>query len=126
MPLIQHDDVVETLLAKGPHYPFRDRVCQRRPVGCFDVLDANAGELAPEVSTVDIVPITDQVSRLTAPGGGFDQLSPDPRRRRAGSDLALNQLPALVADEEEHIQALEADRLHHEQVRRPDSLDLIP
>src|SRR5260370_20395835 len=67
MAFIQHDDVVETLLAKGPHYPFRDRVCQRRPVGCFDVLDANAGELAPAVSTADIVPITDQVSRLTAP-----------------------------------------------------------
>ena len=26
MPLIQHDDVVKALLAKGPHYPFRDRV----------------------------------------------------------------------------------------------------
>src|SRR5712692_2811022 len=126
MALIQHDDVVKTLLAKGPHYPFRHRVCQRRPVGCLVIFDANASELAPEVSTVHIVPITDQVSRLTAPGGGFDQLSPDPGRRRASGDLALNQLPALVADEEEHIQALEADRLHHEQVCRPDSLDLIP
>lgn len=33
MPLIRHDDVVKTLLAKGPHYPFRDRVRQRRPEG---------------------------------------------------------------------------------------------
>src|SRR6266571_8581184 len=126
MLLIQHDDVVKTLLAKGPHYPFRDRVRQRRPVGRFVVFDANAGELAPEVSTVRVVPITDQVSRLTAPAGGFDHLPPDPARRRARGDLALNQLPALVADEEEHIKGLEADRLHHEQVRRPDALDLIP
>src|SRR5260370_15082474 len=126
MALIQHDDVVKTLLAKGPHYPFRHRVCQRRPVGCFVIFDANASELAPEVSTVHIVPITNEVSRLTAPGGGFDHLSPDPGRRRARGDLALNQPPPLVTDEEEHIQALEADRLHHEQVCRPDSLDLIP
>src|SRR6266571_9541467 len=126
MALVQDDDVVETLLAKGPHYPFRDRVRQRRPVGRFVVFDANAGELAPEVSTVRVVPITDQVLRLTAPGGGFDHLPPDPGRRRARGDLALNQLPALVADEEEHIKGLEADRLHHEQVRRPDALDLIP
>jgi hypothetical protein len=32
MLLIQHDDVVQTLLAKGPHYPFRDRVRQRHRV----------------------------------------------------------------------------------------------
>src|SRR6266571_7126934 len=126
MALVQDDDVVETLLAKGPHYPFRDRVRQRRPVGRFVVFDANAGELAPEVSTVRVVPITDQVLRLTPPGGGFDHLPPDPGRRRARGDLALNQLSALVADEEEHIKGLEADRLHHEQVRRPDALDLIP
>src|SRR6266567_8432179 len=52
MLLIQHDDVVKTLLAKGPHYPFRDRVRQRRPVGRFVVFDANDGELGPEVGTV--------------------------------------------------------------------------
>ena len=52
MLLIQHDDVVQTLLAKGPHYPFRDRVRKRRPVGRFSVFDAKDGELAPEVGTV--------------------------------------------------------------------------
>src|SRR5438552_16532409 len=90
------------------------------------VFDANDGELGPEVDTVRVVPITDQVFRLTAPGGGFDHLPPDPGRRRARCDLALNQLPALVADEEEHIQGLEADRLYNEQVGGPDALDLIP
>jgi len=64
MLLTQHDDVVKTLLAKGPHYPFRHRVRQRRPVGRSDVLDSSAGELAPEVSTVHIVPTMDQVLRL--------------------------------------------------------------
>src|SRR5712691_12582909 len=99
MALIQHDDVVKTLLAKGPHYPFRDRVRQRRPVGRFVVFDANGGELGPEVGAVYLVSITDQVSWLTAPGGGFDRLSPDPRRFRVGGYVDVNQLPALVADE---------------------------
>ena len=52
MALVQDDDMVETLLAKGPHYPFRDRVRQRRPVGRFVVFDAKDGELGPEVGTV--------------------------------------------------------------------------
>jgi hypothetical protein len=30
MLLIQHNGVVQTLLAKGPHHPFRDRVRQAR------------------------------------------------------------------------------------------------
>jgi hypothetical protein len=33
MPLVEHDDVIETLLAKSPNYPFRDSIRQRRPVG---------------------------------------------------------------------------------------------
>src|SRR5260370_34455363 len=79
MALIQHDDVVKTLLAKGPHYPFRHRVCQRRPVGCFVIFDANASELAPEVSTVHIVPITNQLSRFTPPHCASSPLPPYPR-----------------------------------------------
>jgi len=42
MPLIQHDDVVKALLAKGPHYSLRDRVRQRRSVGRSDICDADA------------------------------------------------------------------------------------
>ena len=103
MPLVQHDYVVKTLLAQGPNYPLRHRVRQWRPVGRFDVFDANTCELAPEVTTVSIVPIMDQVSRLPAPGGGFDHLPPDPGRRRAGGDVEMNQFPALVADEEEYV-----------------------
>src|SRR6266571_8214426 len=76
-------------------------------------------------SAVHIVPITDQVLRLTAPGSGFNQLPPDPSRCRAGGDIEMSSLPALVAEKEEHVQGLEADRLHHEQVRRPDALDLV-
>lgn len=87
MPLVQHDDVVKALLAYGPNYPLRDRIRQRRPVGCLDVFDPMTSELAPEVTTVSTVPIMDQVSRLPAPGGDFDNLPPDPGRRRAGGDV---------------------------------------
>lgn len=75
MPLIQHDDVVKTLLAKGPHYPFRDRIRQRRPIGRSDICDADASKLGGKVTAVDLVSVVDQVSRLTAPGSGFERLS---------------------------------------------------
>ena len=114
MPLVEHDDVIETLLAKGPDYPFGDRIRQRRPIGRSDLGDASTGEIVPEVIPIHIVPVMDQISRLAAPGGRFDRLSPDPCRRRAGGNVEVNQLPALVADEQEDVQSLEADRLYHE------------
>jgi len=52
MPIVHHDDVVRALLAKGSHYPLRDRIRQGCPVGGSDLSDAGAGELGPEVSTV--------------------------------------------------------------------------
>src|SRR5262249_30870189 len=82
MALIQHNDVVETFLAKGPHHPFRDRVHQGCPVGRADVCDSNVGELGGEVIAVDMVSVVDEVSRLTVKGSGFDHLSPDPGCRR--------------------------------------------
>src|SRR5450759_2325235 len=99
MPLVEHDDVIETLLAKGPNYPFRDRIRQRRPIGRSDICNASADQLAPEVIAIHVVPVMDQVSRLAAPGGRFDHLSPDPCSSRAGGNVEVNQLPALVADE---------------------------
>jgi hypothetical protein len=62
---------------------------------------------------------------LTAPGRGCDHLPPDPRSCQAGGNIEMNQFPALVANEEEHVRPLEADRLHNEQVRRPDARDLV-
>ena len=66
MPLVEHDDVIETLLAKGPNYPFGDRIRQRRPIGRSDLGDASTGELVPEVIAIHVVPVMDQVSRLAA------------------------------------------------------------
>jgi len=68
MPLVQHDDVVKTHLAYGPNYPFRDRIRQRRPTGRSDICDAGADQLAPEVIAIHVVPVINQVSRLSAPG----------------------------------------------------------
>jgi hypothetical protein len=64
MPLVEHDDVIETLLAKGPSYPFGDRIRQRRPIGRSDLGDASTGELVPEVIAIHVVPVMNQVSRL--------------------------------------------------------------
>ncbi len=87
MPLIQHNDVVKKLLAKGSHYSRRDRVRQRRPPGGSDTCTANASELGSKVIAVGVVSVVDQLSRLTAPASGLDHLPPDPSRFRARGEV---------------------------------------
>jgi len=67
----------------------------------------------------------DEVAGMPTPGRGLQQLSPDPRSRRARRDVEMDHLPASVVNEEEDIQGLETDRLNHEEVGRPDALELV-
>src|SRR5713101_1840470 len=117
--------MVETLAAEGAHDPLADRVrvggLDRRP----ETLDADSGRPGGEVGAVDTVAVVDQESGLSAPGGGFDQLAPNPGCGRVRGYLEVEQLTAAVADEEQDIKGAQAERLNHEQVGRPDGMGLI-
>lgn len=68
-----------------------------------------------EVIAVHFVPVTDPVSRLAAPGGGFDRLSQDPCRRRAGSNVeVISSLRSLLINKKTN-RSLKADGLDHEE-----------
>jgi hypothetical protein len=66
---------------------------------------ADAQGLGPrgEVAPVHGVPVPEQVRGLAAPRQRLDELAPDPRRRRVRRHAAVNELPAVVRDEEEHV-----------------------
>src|SRR3984893_16310175 len=98
MPLVDHDQVVQTLLAKRPHRPLRDRVRPWRPNRCPDAPDPEPAEFGFEVAAVDRVAVMNQMAGPAAPGRGVDHLLPDPRSRRAGGHVEMNQLPSLVGD----------------------------
>jgi len=66
-----------------------------------------------------------QVARLLALWRGIQELLPDPGHRWMLRDIELDQVPARMLDEEEHIQCLEGQGLHHEQIRRSDPGDLV-
>lgn len=68
MALIQHDDVVNALLAKGPNYPFRDRVRQGCSVGRSVVCDTNVGELGGTKEHLELVPQNQILERKVLAG----------------------------------------------------------
>jgi len=67
----------------------------------------------------------DEVSGMASPGSRFDQLPPDPRRRRTRGDVEMDQLTAVVPDDEENVEDSKPDRLDDQEIRRPDPLELV-
>ena len=78
MAVVDHDQVIQTLVANRPHDPFRDRVGVRGPTRRLHSDDAHGSGLGVEVTAIDGVAIVDQMGRLTGPRRRLDQLLPDP------------------------------------------------
>jgi hypothetical protein len=101
VPLVEDDQVVQTLPSQGAHDSFRDGVRPGRPHGREQGLDARSAGPRHEVSPVDGVPIPQQVARLVTPGCRLDELPPHPGGGRARRDVDVDQLAPAVGDEQE-------------------------
>ena len=63
VPLVEHNDVVQSLLPKGPAKPLRHRICPRRSDRCPHAGEADPGQLALELLAVDRIAVMDEVPR---------------------------------------------------------------
>ena len=82
MLLSQHDHVIEALVPDGAYQPFRKRIL-RRALRCGqDFGDPHVTEAIPETFTVDLIPISDQISWRRVFGERFQDLLSGPSRRR--------------------------------------------
>ena len=123
--LADGDQVVEALLAGGPHPAFRDRVRTGRLNRGPQALDSQAGGALAEVGAPDPVTVMDQISRLAVPGCGFDQLPPDPCGGWMGGQLEVDKLTTPVTDEEDDVERLEGQGLENKEVGGPDRLRMV-
>ncbi len=120
--LIDHDQVIEALPPEGPHHPVGDRILIRCHHRHADAADAQPSGPIAEVGPENAIPIMEQVSRLAAGPRGVEQLLPDHATVGCSVTSEVDEFPASVRDEEEDIERFEGQRLHHEQVGRPDAL----
>ena len=66
-----------------------------------------------------------QIARLPALRRGIQELQPDPGHRWVFGDIEVDQVAAGMLDKEQHIERLEGQGLHDEQVHGPDPGDLV-
>src|SRR6266545_6211312 len=125
MLLVQDDDVVETFSAQGADQSLRDGVRLRRTNGRRDSVDADALSALSKLGAIDGIPIAEQMAGFPAPWCGLDELPPHPSCRRVGCHVDMHQLASAVGDEYQHVQRLERQRGHRQQIGGPKVVSMV-
>src|SRR6266545_7408522 len=84
MPLVEDDEMVETLSSQGPDQSLRDSVGLWRVDRRGDCVDADTPGAVPKIAAIDGIPIAEQMAWFPAPWCGLDELPPHPDCRRVG------------------------------------------
>ena len=87
MPLMEDDDVVQTLPTDAPDQAFDIGILPWRPWSDDDFLDAHVLDTLPKGCAVDGVPIAQEIARRFLPGEGVNDLLRRPLRRWVLGDI---------------------------------------
>ena len=117
--------VVEAFSAKCADHSLDDRIRPRRSNGCGDGIDTDPSGSLTEVTAIHRIPISKEVTWFVSPGRRLDQLAPDPGGSRIGRHVDVHQLTPLMRDEDQHVQRLEGEGLHGQQVYRPEVVGVV-
>ncbi len=125
MLLVEDHHVVEAFTPDGTDDAFDIRIL---PWGAWrneNLLDAEGVGTASEVSAVDSVAVTDQVSRCRVPRERFGELSAGPFSRGMLGDVEVNDAPPVMGQHEEHEQDAECNGGHGEEVDGDEIFQMI-
>ena len=118
--LAKDDDVVQALAAQRSDHPLRDGVRVGRPHRREHRLDSDTGRPRNEVRAKAAVAVSNQEARPAPPRRRLEQLPPQPRGRGMPRHVDVHDAPPVVGDEDHDVERAHGDRLHREQVDRPD------
>src|SRR5262245_13525523 len=118
--LAEHNNMIHTLATDRSDQSFGKAVLPRRARRNGFVTDAHGSYAARNRSTVDRVPIADQVAWGVTPGEGFGNLLRNPFCRRMWRYVDPCQFSAGHSDDDQNIKQLKAEGRNHEQVHGRD------
>jgi len=108
--LVEHDDVVEQITADGSDDAFRERILPRAP-GCADhLLDAEGFHLLGEPRSIDRITIAEEQAGRGVTREGLGELVRGPLGGGVLGDAEVEELAALVVDDQEASKDLEGSR----------------
>jgi hypothetical protein len=88
-------------------------------------LYAQVVDLSGEVVAEDSIPVSQQIAGCRVPGERIAKLLGRPFRSRMSRDVEVQYSPPLMGQHQEHVQNLEANGGHAEEVDRNNLLDVV-
>jgi hypothetical protein len=122
MALIEDEHVVEALGPDRSHPALGNGVGPRRSERRARLGNTKITHPPIEAGGITAVTVVNEKAwRLALPAAAFDDLLCRPFGGRMRRHMQVENLPAGVMDHEENIQCSKGDRLHAEEIARPDS-----
>src|SRR5712691_160384 len=125
VPFVEDQYMIQTFPAQRAGEPLGDGVGLRGAHGCADLPNAQAAGSTAEFGSIDAVAIADEITARVAVITGVDELLAGPHCRRAPRYAEVCDLSVAMANDEEHIQRLEAERAHTQEIARPEVLGVF-
>ena len=110
--------MMEAFPANGPANAFDIGSLPARPGRWQHFLDPPSPDAPREIGAEDAVGIPQQVARDSVKREGLEQLLAGPAGGWMSGAIELENSPAIVSEHQEHVEDLEADRGHREEIDR--------
>ena len=125
MPLVPDDDMIETLASDGADDPFDITVLPGRSRCRWYIVDSHRFYSIPVEPAVGAVSITDNIARHLVPGERFGNLPCRPFSGRTCSNFEMDQLAAIVTENDEYIEDSKGQRRNDQEIDRGRAVEVI-
>jgi hypothetical protein len=125
MTLVEDHDVIQTLAANRTDDTLDESVLPRTAWRGDDFSDPHRIDSPAEFRAVRGVAIAQDIARRSTPGERFSYLTQQPPSGRVRRDIKSHNLPAIVGQNDHHVEQPKRRGCHNEQVDRSDTREVI-
>ena len=125
MPLVPDDDMIETLASNGADDPFDITILPGRLRCRWYIVDSHRFYSIPVEPAVGAVSITDNIARHLVPVERFGNLPCRPFSGRTCSNFEMDQLAAIVTENDEYIEDSKGQRRNDQEIDRGRAVEVI-
>ena len=123
--LAEHEHVIQALAPDGADEPLREGILPRALRRRENFIDAHALYAMPELLTVDLVTISEEIGRRGLVRKGVDELLSGPGSRGMLGDVEVDDPPAVMGEHDEDEEDTQAGGRYCEEIDRDQVLDVV-
>ena len=125
MAFAQHDHMIQALAANTANAALHIWILPRRPGGNDHLVNPHVSDALPKRSTVDTIPVAQEIAGRSIPRKRVDHLLCRPRRSGMLCHVDVHDPSPFVGEDHEHEEHLVGGRRHHKEVKGDQIFDVV-